>query len=522
MRKLILAAGVAAFAIAVPAAAKPGGGHGGEQQARGGGGGHGGGGQQARGGGGGGQKAQRGGGGGGRNFAAQQQRGGGSQKAQRGGGGGRQMQAQPGGSQKIERHGGGNQARFANFQSERGHGGQKAQRAERGGGNQRFVQNERGHGGNKAQRIDNRGNQGQRFVHNERGHGNGKRELRADNRGNERFDVQNRRGDRRMAVENGTFRDLDHARRVNMDNNVRIAAFDDNRIVVRNRDDYRRYDQWRDWNDNDWDRYYGYRGLPASYVGCPPGLAKKSPACVPPGLARSQFVGQVLPTYYASNYIPNDLRYIYGDTPDYYYRYGDGYVYRVNRANNLVAALLPLIGAGYGVGQYFPYYNQPSYYVPSYYQSFYPDTPYDYYRYDDGYVYRLDAGTGMVEDVIPLLDNGYGVGQMLPVGYSSYNVPYQYRDMYYDTPDYMYRYAPGAIYQVDRDTQLITSVASLLTGGLSVGQPLPPAYSVYNVPMAYRDSYYDRPDAWYRYNNGYIYQVDPTTQLITAIVRAIV
>jgi hypothetical protein len=509
MRKLILAAGVAAFAIAVPAAAKPGGGHGGgggnggEQQARGGGGGHGGGGQEAHSGGGG-QKAQRGGHGGGRDFAVQQQRGGGHAQAQR-----------------MERRGGGNQARFANFQSERGHGGQKTQRAERGGGNQRFVQNERGHGGNKAQRVDDRGHQGQRSVQNERGHGNAKRELRADNRSTQRFDVQNRGGDRRMAVDNGTFRDLDHARRVNVDNNVRIAAFDDDRFL-RNRDDYRRYDQWRDWDDNDWDRYYGYRGLPASYVGCPPGLAKKSPACVPPGLARSQFVGQVLPTYYSSNYIPRDLRYIYTDTPDYYYRYGDGYVYRVNRANNLVAALLPLIGAGYGVGQYFPYYNQPSYYVPDYYQSFYPDTPYDYYRYDDGYVYRVDAGTGYVEDVIPLLDNGYGVGQMLPVGYSYYNVPYQYRDMYYDTPDYMYRYAPGAIYQVDRDTQLITSVASLLTGGLSVGQPLPPAYSVYNVPMAYRDNYYDRPDAWYRYNNGYIYQVDPTTQLITAIVRAIV
>ena len=34
-------------------------------------------------------------------------------------------------------------------------------------------------------------------------------------------------------------------------------------------------------------------------------------------------------------------------------------------------------------------------------------------------------------------------------------------------------------------------------------------------------SYYDTPDAWYRYNNGYIYQVDPTTQLVTAIVASI-
>ena len=111
---------------------------------------------------------------------------------------------------------------------------------------------------------------------------------------------------------------------------------------------------------------------------------------------------------------------------------------------------------------------------------------------------------------------------MLPAGYSYYNVPDQYRDYYYDTDDYYYRYAPGAIYQVDRDSQLITSIASLLTGGLSVGQPLPASYSVYNVPMSYRDRYYDTPDNWYRYSDGYIYQVDPTTRLITAMVQALV
>ena len=137
-------------------------------------------------------------------------------------------------------------------------------------------------------------------------------------------------------------------------------------------------------------------------------------------------------------------------------------------------------------------------------------------------MYEIDGDSGYIEDVIPLLDRGYGVGQMLPAGYSYYNVPYQYRDYYYDTDDYSYRYAPGAIYQVDRDSQLITSIASLLTGGLSVGQPLPASYSVYNVPFDYRDRYYDTPDAMYRYSDGYIYRVDPTTQLITAMVQALV
>ena len=32
---------------------------------------------------------------------------------------------------------------------------------------------------------------------------------------------------------------------------------------------------------------------------------------------------------------------------------------------------------------------------------------------------------------------------------------------------------------------------------------------MYNVPYDYRATYYDTPNAWYRYNNGYIYQVDP-------------
>jgi hypothetical protein len=100
-------------------------------------------------------------------------------------------------------------------------------------------------------------------------------------------------------------------------------------------------------------------------------------------------------------------------------------------------------------------------------------------------------------------------------------VPSQYRSLYYNTDDRNYWYAPGAIYQYDPTSSLITSVAALLTPGFSVGQPLPMGYSMYNVPMSYRDTYYDTPNAWYRYNNGNIYQVDPTTQLVTAIVASI-
>jgi len=69
---------------------------------------------------------------------------------------------------------------------------------------------------------------------------------------------------------------------------------------------------------------------------------------------------------------------------------------------------------------------------------------------------------------------------------------------------------------------IVAPKAFIRAGDLSVGQPLPQSYSVYNVPFAYRDRYYDTPDAWYRYNDGYIYRVDPTTRLVTAVIDAII
>jgi hypothetical protein len=238
-----------------------------------------------------------------------------------------------------------------------------------------------------------------------------------------------------------------------------------------------------------------------------------------------RFVGVPVATvagFTALGALPASVSYLYPDTPDYYYRYGDGYLYQVDRGTNLIAALLPLLAGGYMPGQYLPATYMSSY-VPAYYgfNSFYPDYGDDCYRYGYGVVYEVDCYTGFVEDVIPLYAGGYGVGQVLPSSYAYYNVPYQYRSLYYDTPDYNYWYAPGAIYQYEPRTSMITSVAALLSPGFSIGQPLPVGYDVYNVPYAYRATYYDTPTAWYRYNNGYIYQVDPTTQLVTAIVASL-
>nr|WP_294850152.1 hypothetical protein [uncultured Sphingomonas sp.] len=276
-----------------------------------------------------------------------------------------------------------------------------------------------------------------------------------------------------------------------------------------------------------------------------------------------------VPTYYRSRYY---------DTPDYYYRYDNdyGYLYQVNRRNNFVASMIPLFG-GYGIGDPWPTTYRSSY-VPASYQPYYYDTPDYYYRYDGNAIYRIDAGTQLIAGLAALvMGNQLGVGQMLPssygvynvpmayrstyydtndawyrygdgniyqvdprtrriaasypmyapyddymigspwpVAYPDYNVPYGYRDVYYDTPQYNYRYANGAIYQVDPTNQLINSIVALVSGNTQygVGQPMPAGYGVYNVPMAYRDRYYDTNDHWYRYADGYVYQVDPANGLI--------
>jgi hypothetical protein len=75
--------------------------------------------------------------------------------------------------------------------------------------------------------------------------------------------------------------------------------------------------------------------------GCPPGLAKKHNGCMPPGQARKLYrTGQRFPRSYGNlwsyNQIPYDLRQRYDfDRNDRYY-YGDGYVYRVDPRTMLI------------------------------------------------------------------------------------------------------------------------------------------------------------------------------------------
>ena len=421
----------------------------------------------------------------------------------------------------------------------RGQGGQQAQ-ADRGGG-----------GGGNKQAGSNRSRGGDRQVRMNGGRGN--HEFHAQRGGNKgqshqmRFAEDSNRGGRHDHVRSqARFEDRqggnhqgNHGRRQAMFENrqgdnhqgnqgnrrfedrgghVRVAGFDGDRVFrVRDVDHgvvrVRHVDR---------DELFGRR-LGYGAGGCPPGLAKKPVACMPPGQA-AKFIGQPLVVagrYGALAPLPLSMRSLYWDNDDYYYRYGGGYLYRVDRDDAVIASMIPLFGAAL-VGQPLSASYINPYYQPPYFNAFYPNSPYDCYQNGYGYVYETDCMTGLVEDVIPTYGYGYGVGQIMPASYSYYNVPYAYRPYFADNNDYYYRYAPGAIYQVDRSTALISAVAALLTGGLTVGQPLPVGYSAYNVPLAYRSTYFDTPDVWYRYDNGYIYGIDPHTRVVSNVAYVIV
>lgn len=239
---------------------------------------------------------------------------------------------------------------------------------------------------------------------------------------------------------------------------VRVVRGDD-------RDRDRDVARIRDFDDDDFIVRRGPVFARGFVDGCPPGLAKKDNGCLPPGQAK-KIIGTVLPAAFGGRALIGPYRDWYRDDDRYLYRMGqDGDIYRISRANSLIDALIP--------------------------------------SYLDDYGY-------------------YPVGMAYPAPYNFYNVPVQYASYWPDGGDYAYRYGNGAIYQVDPRTSAIQSIVALLAGDLSVGQPLPIGYSTYNVPLDYRAQYYDTPDAWYRYNDGYVYRVDPATQLITAAIRALV
>ncbi len=141
------------------------------------------------------------------------------------------------------------------------------------------------------------------------------------------------------------------------------------------------------------------------------------------------------------------------------------------------------------------------------------------WRYDNGYLYKYDP-RGSVSGWLPVLGGALAPGAVWPSQYEWQPVPQYYTDYFGLNAPMDYRYANGALYGVDPQTQAITQVVALLTGQpITVGQPMPAGYDVYNVPYAYRDQYVDTATARYRYNDGYVYRVDPTTQLVQAAIQ---
>ena len=186
--------------------------------------------------------------------------------------------------------------------------------------------------------------------------------------------------------------------------------------------------------------------------GCPPGLAKKFNGCTPPGLAKKQVdVYYDRPDWWGYSGLSSDRTY-----------YRNGYLLSLNR-DNRISGFVPLLAGALGLGEVWPDYYEPQRLDP-YYSSYFDLGPTRTYRYADDVIYRVDPQTSVINSVAALLTgDDFTVGNRMPAGYDVYNVPYDYRDRYYDTPDAQYRYADGYIYEVDPTTQLIAAAISLLT-----------------------------------------------------------
>jgi len=346
-----------------------------------------------------------------------------------------------------------------------------AKEHERGGGHGRGSVAHANHGGNHGRAEGSR----RRSVEHHGGNRQGRVHAQRPMNGKER------------QVERAIAREHNLVRQARLDSRrTQSRGWDDNRRMNwRNVDDSRRwyrharFEDRRDWND--WSRprvirarfddhfvpFRPVRGF--RYNGCPPGLARQNRYCLPPGqLRKARYIGQRLPIAYWPYNVPARYRYRFVDGNRYYYRYGNDWtIYRFDRGNGLVSSVIPLRSSGLVLGEPMPL-GYDVYNVPFAYRPFYRDTSNYLYRYDGNAIYRVNSDNMMVDGIAALLTGGagglggLGIGDPLPIGYDAYNVPFDYRDTYYDTNDSMYRYADGAIYQVDPETRLIQSVISLL------------------------------------------------------------
>lgn len=318
--------------------------------------------------------------------------------------------------------------------------------------------NGKGNGGNKAAASQSQGNErGNRGGNDRQERRVEGREERQDRRADRMEDRRDRAADRseerrdRRADRREDYRDnradrIEDYRDRRADRNENRG---DGRIRYGDRDDPRIIREIRDYG---WLAQDRSRDL---INGCPPGLAKKRNGCNPPGQVRDRYER----TLFGDRYRPS----LFGLSN---YRRGD-------------------------------------------------------YYYNDGYLVRY--GDSGISGWVPLLAGALGIGNVWPSGYRSYEVPRYYVDYYNLGGRDRYRYADNVIYRVNPEDAAITSIAALITGDeFTVGQPMPSGYDVYNVPYGYRDRYYDSPEYMYRYSDGYVYQIDPETRLVAAAIDLLI
>ena len=353
----------------------------------------------------------------------------------------------------------------------RGRGnGQAAENSHKGGGHAR---GQRGRGNHHAER---RGNRQERRAERR----DDRQERRVERRGNrQERRVEHRLDRRERQIERAIQRERREVREARRDGRREFRQRGDDRREVRQvrREDRRDWRRWaerridlRDRFDEDTRRWRERRVSRANWRGdfCPPGLARQNRWCMPPGqLRRSRLIGQRL-SFDSFQVVPQRYRYRFVDDNRFVYRYApDGTILQFDRASGLVSSIMPVFATDLFLGEPLPL-GYEVYNVPLAYRDYYPDGDDWLYRYDDGAIYQVDAETRLVEGIVALLTGGagglgaLGIGDMLPSGYDAYNVPLDYRDTYYDSDEAMYRYADGSIYEVDPETQLITSIISLI------------------------------------------------------------
>lgn len=99
--------------------------------------------------------------------------------------------------------------------------------------------------------------------------------------------------------------------------------------------------QQRGLRDDRASRGYGEQRFGAS---CPPGLAKKNKGCLPPGQAKKFAVGSRLPSSLSRYNLPAEYQDRYFDNRDHSYRYQDENIYRVDRGTGLIDQVISVLG----------------------------------------------------------------------------------------------------------------------------------------------------------------------------------